>query len=241
MTVTVCRVLAGMGMALAVSGCVHNPNNLTTMWIDSYAHPNPTPAAFYECHGFKCAKVSSVSLNRKQWGRVTEVFKPRAKDAGTERAQISKGVSLIRVMVGAQTGTAVNQWTHTDTIILPNLGDMSQLDCIDETVNTWTYLTLMQRAGLFRFHRVASAANAGLVHDLRNTAVLQEIDGAYFAVDPMLVGFAEPPPVIPLTAWLASWPPDLSKNDAPGKKPERAPNHQLRVEAEKPPAASRRL
>ena len=33
-------------MAVAVSGCVHNPNNLTTMWLDSYAHPNPTLAAF---------------------------------------------------------------------------------------------------------------------------------------------------------------------------------------------------
>ena len=142
------------------------------------------------------------------------------------------------------TGTAVHQWTHTDTIILPNLGDMTQLDCIDETVNTWTYLTLMERARLFHFHRVASPANAGVVHDLRNTAVVQEIDGAYFAVDPMLAGFAEPPPIFPLTDWLAAWPPDLSKNDAraqPGKKPERAPSHQLRVEAEKPPAAPRRL
>ena len=102
----------------------------------------------------------------------------------------------------------------------------------------------MERARLFHFHRVASPANAGVVHDLRNTAVVQEIDGGYFAVDPMLVGFAEPPPIFPLTDWLAAWPPDLSKNDAraqPGKKPERAPSHQLRVEAEKPPAAPRRL
>ena len=83
-----------------------------------------------------------------------------------------------------------------------------------------------------------------VVHDLRNTAVVQEIDGGYFAVDPMLAGFAEPPPILPLTDWLAAWPPDLSKNDAraqPGKKPEPAPSHQLRVEAEKPTAAPRRL
>ena len=98
--------------------------------------------------------------------------------------------------------------------ILPNLGDPTQLDCIDEAVNTWTYLTLMERGGLFRFHRVAQLSASGSPVDPRNTAVLQETGGSYFAIDPSLVDFGVPPPIIPLEAWLRDWPPDLSASAA---------------------------
>jgi hypothetical protein len=96
---------------------------------------------------------------------------PRAKDAATERRQIAHGVALIQVLVGQQTGTAAHQWTHRDRDILPNL-----------SVNTWTYLTLMEHGGLLHFHRVAKLSSAGSLIDPRNTAVLQEIGGQYFAI-----------------------------------------------------------
>ena len=75
----------------------------------------------------------------------------------------------MRRLVGTKTGTAVHQWTHKDMDILPNLGDPTQLDCIDEAVNTWTYMTMMERARLFRFHRVAQLSNSGNLHNPRNT------------------------------------------------------------------------
>jgi hypothetical protein len=85
---------------------------------------------------------------------------------------------------------------HRDKDILPNLGDPTQLDCIDEAVNTWTYLTLMERSGLLHFHRVAKLPHAGSLIDPRNTAVLQEIGGQYFA---------KPcPPYVPCS-WTASF------------------------------------
>jgi hypothetical protein len=65
----------------------------------------------------------------------------------------------------------------------------------------------------------------GMDVNWRNTAVLQEIGGGYYAIDPSLVDFAVPPPVIPLEAWLGSWPPDLSavSETAPPGAPERPP------------------
>jgi hypothetical protein len=88
--------------------------------------------------------------------------------------------------------------------VFPNAGDLTQLDCIDTSVNTWTYMTLMERSGLLAFHQVAPLSYA----PLRNTAVLQETKGGYFAIDASLVDVGVPPPIIPLTAWLAGWPPD---------------------------------
>ena len=125
-------------------------------------------------------------------------------------------VALIQLLVGQQTGTAAHQWSHRDKDILPNFeGDPTQLDCIDEAVNTWTYLTLMERGGLLHFHRVAKLSHAGTPIDPRNTAVLQEIGGQYFAIDPALVDVGMPPPIIPLDSWIAHWPPDLPASEAP--------------------------
>ena len=70
-------------------------------------------------------------------------------------------------------------------LILPNLGDTTQLDCVDEAVNTWTYMSLMERGNLLHFHRVAPLSNAGSLTDpnMRNTAVLEEIkDSSYLRV-----------------------------------------------------------
>lgn len=213
--------LSGPLVALAVSGCVTDSLHQSTTFLDLHAELNPTPASFVECHGFACSESSRVSLSSHEWQRVAAVFKPHAPNARAERRQIAHAVSLTQRLVGAQTGTAVHQWTHKDMNILPNLSDPTQLDCIDEAVNTWTYMTMMEKSGFFRFHRVAKLSNGGSLTDPRNTAVVQEIDGGYYAIDPALVDFGTPPPVLPLATWLGNWPPDLSANDAgplPGEK-----------------------
>jgi hypothetical protein len=207
--------LASLAAALAASACVKmDADHFSTTYLDQYATPNPTLAAFTECHGFGCLIVSHVSLSKDAWQRVVATFKPPAKDAQTERQRIARAVALMQILVGDQTGTSAHQWTHKDLEILPNKGDNSQLDCIDEAVNTWTYMTLMERAGLFRFHRVARLAHAGTLTDIRNAAVLQEKGAGYFAIDPSLVDAGVPPPIIPLTTWLDHWPPDLAASEA---------------------------
>ena len=206
---------ASLVAALAASACVKmDADHFSTSYLDHYATPNPTPAKFSECRGYGCLVVSRVALNNESWQRVVAVFKPPAKDAPAERQRIARAVALMQILVGDQTGTSKHQWTHKDLEILPNQGDLSQLDCIDEAVNTWTYMTLMEQASLFRFHHVARLSHAGTLTDIRNTAVLQEKGGTYFAIDPSLVDAGVPPPIMPLASWLDHWPPDLPAGEA---------------------------
>ena len=212
-------VFACLVAALALSACAENPHHLNTVYLDRFATPEPTLAEFTVCHGFDCRERSHASLTVKQWRQVTAVFRPRAKNAQAERQQIARAVALIERLVGPQTGTDAPQWTHKDLLIYPNMGDTTQLDCVDESVNTWTYMTLMERGRLLHFHRVAKLANAGGVTDpfMRNTAVLQEIKGDYYAVDASLVGGGQPPIVMPLATWMGKWPPDVSVAEAKTK------------------------
>jgi hypothetical protein len=232
------NVVVCLAGALAISACAQsglNPSNnlnLNTVYLDRFAHPNPTLDDFSECHGFNCTAKSSVSVTPAEWRRVTALFSPPAKSAKAERQQIARAVAEMQKVVGAKSGTAVHQWTHKDMLILPNMGDPTQLDCVDEAVNTWTYMTLMEQNGLFRYHRVAHLSGSH-VFDVftRNTAVMQEIDGGYYAIDPSLVDFGVPPPVLKLKTWLGSWPPDLSKTSetAPSSGPARKPASSSRM------------
>jgi hypothetical protein len=210
---------------LMLSGCITASGGgapLSAEYLTRYAEPAPTPASFLECRGFGCAETSRVSLTPLEWAKVKAQFAPPAREARAERLKIARAVATLQKLVGAKTGTGVHQWTHKDMMILPNLGDPTQLDCIDEAVNTWTYMTMMQRAGLMRFHTVAELGYAGLPSDTnpRNTAVLREKTGAYYAVDASLVDGGEPPLVMPLSVWTGSWPPKLAEiENAPAVKP----------------------
>jgi hypothetical protein len=198
------RISSLLCVALGISACSENSAHLQSFYLDQFADQNPTLSNFTVCHGFSCTERSPAHLSNEDWRKVTAVFKPRAKDARAERQQIARAVALIENIVGPQTGTNAHQWTHVKMYVIPNKGDPTQLDCIDSSVNTWTYMTLMERGKLFTFHRVAPLSYG----PLRNTAVLQEINGSNYAIDASLVDIGVPPPTMPLTAWLEGWPPD---------------------------------
>jgi len=88
--------------------------------------------------------------------------------------------------------------------------------------DTWTYLTLLERDGLLRYHIVGEILHRanGLGLDAHNTAVLVARDTAErFAVDPDLVDAGVPPPILPVTVWLGPWPPALALTDAMVPRP----------------------
>jgi len=210
-----------LAAALALAGCMTASTGLSAggdaplsaEYLHRYAETDPTPEQFIECHGFSCAERSRVSLSAAEWARVKAALSAPAREPRAERLKVARAVATMRKIVGAKTGTGVHQWTHENMMIKPNLGDPTQLDCIDEAVNTWTYMTMMERAHLFRFHSVATLGYAGLPNDTnpRNTAVLREkTGGALYAVDASLVDGGEPPLVMPLSVWAGAWPPKLA-------------------------------
>jgi hypothetical protein len=194
--------LAAMTALLALGGCAQAPNE----YFAAFAEANPTPRDFRVCHAYGCKEESRITLSDAEWRRVRAAFEPAAATAGAERRQIAAAIAILEAEVGERTGTSAHQRREV------NAGDPTQLDCIDESVNTWTYLTMLERDGLIRLHRVGALAHGGSLiwMDMRNTAVLERTTtGTRYAVDPWLVDAAQPPPIFPLSIWLTSWPPHI--------------------------------
>jgi hypothetical protein len=193
------NILVAAGFLLALSGCATTDATSGNNLLSSFAMRDPAPGNFFACYGYGCKYKARIALTEEEWRDVRAEFDPPPADASTERRQVAEAVALLELLVGLRTGTSMHQ-QHSRF----SYGDSTQLDCVDDSVNTWTYLTMLAHDGLLRYHRVAGLAHRGslLTLDFTNTAVLVEKGaGEQFAVDPWLGDLGVPPPVIPMAVW----------------------------------------
>lgn len=166
---------------------------------------NPKPAAFSVCHGHTCARLDTVSLDHEKWQRVKNIFSPPATDAETERRHIAQAIALLETLVGPLTGTAGDKGKNLDGV-----GQEGQMDCIDESLNTTTYLKVLKAEGLIRWHEVESRSTRGffIFGWPHSTAVIREAQSdRAFAVDSWFEENGAPPHIVPLEAWKSGWRP----------------------------------
>ena len=190
-----------VGLLLMLSGCAAVDDPSKDNLLNSFGTRNPVRGDFFSCYGYGCKYRTRIALTEAEWQDVRADFDPPAEDAATERTQVAAAVARIERLVGQRTGTLVHQRDSR-----ANFGDPTQLDCVDDSVNTWTYLTMLAHYGLLRHHRVAGLAHRGtlLTLDFSNTAVIvQKDNGAAFAVDPWLGEAGVPPPVFSLELWYS--------------------------------------
>jgi len=137
------------------------------------------------CYDFACKNNAVVDLPMDEWQEVEGWFSPAAQTPVEERQQIKHAIGWIEVLIGHHTPT------HKDLAFDLPAGqkDLSQLfpgqqDCIDEAVNTTTYLRLLEQRGLLRHHTVIEQAYRRAVFDQHWAAQIREIDsGNRYVVD----------------------------------------------------------
>ena len=199
--VAVCVVVlascASVEMRRAVPGSITKP-------ISS----NYTQEDFIYCGGNGCKKPRPVSFSDAQLDPIRQLFHTPAADATAERDRIAKAIALLEVLAGEQAGT-LNDRGGT----LLSIFRSGQIDCYSEASNTTNFLGLMERDGLFRFHRVSMPRMRGpgftpggwLIHA---TAVIEETtSGQFFVVDSWFFDNGRPAVTAPLEDWLGGWRP----------------------------------
>lgn len=166
----------------------------------------PDKTHINHCHGYGCAVVTTVALTPKDIKQIQKVFQPRAKNAAQERKQVAKAIGLMERIVGARDGTGTDiRGTFVKT-------GNDQLDCVDESTNTTTYLKLFETMKLLRFHKVNGPTmrlpiiNAGRWP--HQTAVMTDIKtGIPWAVDSWFHDNGANADLIELKTWKSGWKP----------------------------------
>ena len=199
------RILAAAIALLAFAPVGGAADYAPDVFVQADIVTDPDPARFSVCHGGTCAIVSQVTLDESEWNRIAGIFVRSPANAREERARIAEAIAQFEVVVGAITDTsddrAENQFGKTW---------WSQMDCIDESTNSTTYLRILARRGLLRFHRVEARSTRGyfFLGWPHTTAVVREREtGERWAVDSWFYGNGSPPEIVPLELWKSGWRP----------------------------------
>jgi hypothetical protein len=192
------------GGMLALSACASGPSD-PAAFLARYGVKDPKPMSYLVCHGNGCRRSTHVILTVEEWNEVRAVFVPPPSDAAEERARIAKAVGLLETLGGIRAGTS-----DDSAGTFPGGGSASQMDCVDEAVNTTTYLTMMIKDGLVSRHELRGPDSRGYFVSgwPHTTAVIVETaTGQAFAVDSWFFDNGKPATIVPLGVWKGGYTP----------------------------------
>lgn len=167
----------------------------------------PSLNAFPICYKHTCAAVATLSLTPAEWGEIRKIFKPGADSAEAERILIKKAVARLEIIIGKKVNTSHDKGGNFDGMFVD---DGYQMDCIDESSNTTTYLALMQKDNLLQWHQVQPTKTRGffIFGMPHTTAVIKENQSdKKWAVDSWFHDNGVEPEILPVSIWSDGWHP----------------------------------
>jgi hypothetical protein len=194
-------VLLCLAAGFLLGGCMMSGKDLQSE-LEGRVNDAPTPNAFDVCYAHGCSKSVAVSLTPTEWADVTYVFNTPAVNARDERRQLAYALARVEQIVGEQTGLSSDVGGSFN-----GMGKSGpQLDCVDEMLNTATYLAMFERERRLKFHaphrRVTQSffANRGIWPHTVST-ILEEPSGTEYVIDMWIKDHGELPYIMPIADW----------------------------------------
>ncbi|MDX2507819.1 MAG: hypothetical protein QNL62_25540 [Gammaproteobacteria bacterium] len=168
----------------------------------------PDVKHFSMCHGHGCKEVEQLSLNDAEWRRIAKHFQPPAESAEAEREQVANAIAEFEQIIGQKTNTSRDK-----AGLFAAMGSPGQLDCIDEATNSTTYLTILEKQGLLKWHKPMAHVTRGffIFGWPHSSAAMQEKNSAgqtQYAVDSWFEDNGKRPHIIQLSLWRSGWEPE---------------------------------
>ena len=165
---------------------------------------NPTPTRFNICFNHGCQSLADVSLTPQQWQETRRLFSPEPASPREERERIAQAVGKLETVVGKLTGTDNDRGGS-----LAGLWMRNQMDCVDESTNTHTYLVMLKNDGLLKYHAPADNERRFRPRLYQHySAVIEETaTQEKYAVDSWFLDNGQPPIILPLSVWKQGWTP----------------------------------
>ena len=197
-----------LGSALFVCFLSSYPYHRTL--ADTYTNDevilHPTPQAFSVCYGQGCQYVAQLGLSTATWQTLKQMFTPASADTKTERQRIARAIAYFETVIGKMTNTSKDKARTLNG----NWAESMQMDCIDESTNTSTYLKILQHEGLLNWHRVEDRKTRGffIFGWPHTTAVIRDSNtNKKYAVDSWFHDNGAPPEIVDLDIWRQGWEP----------------------------------
>jgi len=169
---------------------------------------------FVQCYDFGCRTTREIQFDERQWDQIRALFASDMKDSAAEKQAIRRAVAMMERMSGEQSVTHLDKGGNYPGSDIPG-----QMDCIDESTNTFQYLSALEELELLKWHRVDTKQRRIVWFISHWTASIREIGTSQrFAVDSWYRDNGEMPYIQPLEDWSrkrdfsSSFNPELAAN-----------------------------
>jgi len=162
----------------------------------------PTVNRVIICHGFGCARRTTLALTAADRAKLTQLMVSGRKSAVSERLALANAMVWFDRRFGPLAGTT----RHIARAGASQSGDPGQLDCVDTSRNTTSLFIVLEDLKLLRHHTIAGPESRGFFLNGQvphTTAVLAErVGGKKWAIDPWTRAYGQLPEVMPLDQWV---------------------------------------
>ena len=169
-----------------------------------------SPKNFSVCHQYGCKVIQNISIEENIWEKLIRDFINRSASSSHERALIAEYIGKMELVVGRLTNT---QYDRAGTFLLflnPTKASSNQMDCIDESINSFSYIKLLQNSGWLHFHDLKGlVTRGGIAAGYPHTAVLiiEKSSNKKFVVDSWFLDNGRPAAIVPYKLWKNGWKP----------------------------------
>ena len=198
-------LLVSLFSILGAAGCTFERDGPPAEHYQEFKSREPTGNTVFVCHAYGCQMQTPVKFGPEQVREIAEVMRKtkKADTAYEERRAMAYAVSWMERYAGEKTGTKDDR----PGMEFNGPGDPTQQDCVDEATNTTSYLLILQKNGLLKYHTVGRPFSKGnILLGVSNwphwTGVLWETKTKQkWAVDSWIYANGENPVVIEAEKW----------------------------------------
>lgn len=140
-----------------------------------------------------------MTLSAGDEARLSSIMSAGAKSAEAERKAVAQAIAYLEKRATAVIGVRDHAKAG-----LTGGGKVGQMDCLDESANSTSYLKHMEVRNLLRHHTVQPATTRGIMIDGRyphSTAVLRDKSGKVWAVDSWYEPGGGEPDIMEMSEW----------------------------------------
>ena len=166
---------------------------------------------FSVCSQYGCNKITNLTIAKAAWKNIISLFEVASLSSRHERALLAEYIARMEQYVGRETHT---QFDHAGTFpvfINVKKHKSDQMDCIDESINTLSYLKILDSEGLINYHNISGlVTRGGISAGYPHTAVLLEdkLSSKKYVIDSWFFDNGRPAVVVPYELWKRCWKPD---------------------------------
>ena len=160
---------------------------------------SPVAAApyFLQCYDFGCKTTQELHYSAANWAEIKALFVPSSVDSAAEKQAIRRAIATMERISGELSGTFRDKAGN-----YPGSDIIRQMDCIDESTNTFQYLSALEELNLLKWHRVDTKQRRIVWFFTHWTATITEIgSGERFVVDSWYRDNGELPYIQSLADW----------------------------------------